>query len=181
MGKSGLVFILSLFLLSSVYAIGVTRPVPFDMELMRGEDARFTFQIQAVTSDSNQQCKYSMSGLEALNVEFDLDRITVDAGGVKDVYGTVSIPENTPFDTYSGKLTVSCGAAQDEEVQGSVVYTTIGDSPFTVKVVEVRAADIREIIGENKPPFPYLYVIIGAGVILIVAVVILKRKKSKKR
>jgi hypothetical protein len=169
-----------LFSLSCVKALGVTRPVPYDIELMRGESARFTFQIQAVTSTDKTACSYSISSMEPLTIEFDENEVTVDAGSIKNVYGTVSVPADTPYKTYSGQLSVSCGAAIEGGVSGSAVKTTIGSSPFTVNVVELRTTEIKEVGGPEVQKIPYFEItIIAAVLILLISVYYYFRIRKK--
>ncbi len=173
-----ILFILLSF--QTVFALGVTRPVPHDVELMRGESADFTFQIQAVTSTEKIFCVYSLSGMGPLEVKFDSDEVIVDAGSKKDVYGTVTVPEDTVFDTYSGTLSVSCGAVQGEDVSGSQVKSTIGGSPFSVNVVEVRGKGIKEIRPEEKGISTEIIFLIIITVILIIGAYYWLNKPKKK-
>jgi len=180
-GMISLIVILTfLFTLNSVQAIGVTRPVPYDIELMRNESAGFRFQIQAVTSTDKISCSYSMNGLEPLVVTFEKSEVTIDAGSVKNVYGTVAVPADTEFKTYNGKLSVSCGAVTEQEVSGSVVKTTIGDSPLNVKVVEVREKEIEEVI-PPKAEVSYLLIIAVIIIVVLVIGVYYWFRKSKKK
>ena len=93
-------------------SLGVTRPVPYDIELMIGESAGFTFQIQAVTSTERLLCSYSISGLESLEMDFEEEEAVVDAGSIKNVYGTITVPGGVEIKTYNGRLTVSCGGGK---------------------------------------------------------------------
>lgn len=148
-------------------SLGVTRPVPYDIELMRGESAGFTFQIQAVTSTERLLCSYSISGLESLEIDFEEEEAVVDAGSIKNVYGTITVPEGFEIKTYNGRLSVSCGAYSPEDVSGSAVRTTIGGSAFNIKVVEVRDSDIRKIEPPAKP-VDYTTIIIALAIIIII-------------
>ncbi len=173
-----ILFILLSF--QTVLALGVTRPVPHDVELMRGESADFTFQIQAVTSTEKISCVYFLSDMRPLEVKFDSDEVIIDAGSKKDVYGTVTVPENTPFDTYSGTLSVSCGAVSQGDSSGSQVRTTIGGSPFSVNVVEVREKGIKEIRPEEKGISTEIIILIIITVILIIGAYYWLNKPKKK-
>jgi hypothetical protein len=168
--------------------LGVTRPVPYDVELLPGETAGFTFQIQAVTSTEDLDCVYSISGMNPLVLEFEEDGVVVAAGTISNVYGTVTAPEDAEKKTYGGSLTVSCGPLQTSDVGGSVVRTTIGGSPFNVNVVDVRERDIREISPPDKAA-DYTSIIIIAAIIIIIIVAIgvyywykkRRRKKGKEK
>jgi len=168
----GLALVLGVLLsFHSVVALGVTRPVPYDVQLMKGETAGFVFEIQAVTSGEKQLCSYGISGLESLQVAFEENEAVVDAGSIKNVYGTVTVPSNAEIKTYAGKLSVSCGAYTEGQVSGSVVKTTVGGSPFNVKVVEVRSQEIRNIGPPAEAGFDYSTIIIIVAIIIIVIVV----------
>lgn len=164
-------------------ALGVTRPVPHDMELMRGESADFSFQIQAITSTSDIQCVYHLSDMDPLEIKFDSDEAIVKAGSKKIVYGTVTVPENTPFKTYSTELTVSCGAVQEGDGSGSQVKSTIGGSPFSVNVVEFREKEIKEIRPEEKGISMEIVFLIIIIIILLIGAYYwyAKPKKSAKK
>jgi len=157
--------------LQTAWALGVTRPVPYDVQLMKGETAGFVFEIQAVTSSEKQLCTYGISGLEPLQVAFEESEATVDAGSIKNVYGTVTVPSNAEIKTYAGRLSVSCGAYTEGQVSGSVVKTTVGGSAFNVKVVEVRSKDIRDVGPPAEAGFDYSTIIIIVAIIIIVIVV----------
>jgi len=155
----------------SVLALGVTRPVPYDVQLMKGETAGFVFEIQAVTSGEKQLCSYGISGLDPLQVTFEEKEAIVDAGSIKNVYGTVTVPNNAETKTYAGTLSVSCGAYSEGQVSGSVVKTTVGGSSFNVKVVDVRSQEIRNIGPPAEAGFDYSTIIIIVAIIIIVIVV----------
>ena len=164
--------------LSLVKAIGVTRPVPQDLELMRGESANFVFEIQAVTSTERTECTYSLTNMDPLIVEFKDDVVRIEAGEIEEVYGTVTVPEGTPFKTYSSELSVSCGGVTEGEETGSSVKTTIGSSPFSVRVVEFREKDIKNV-GEPEEGLPWEIIII-VGSLIIISVFLYYKKKKKK-
>lgn len=168
----------------TAWALGVTRPIPMDLKLLRGDSARFYFQIQAVMESNKQSCTYSTSGIEPLTVSFDQKETVVNAGEISSVYGTINVPSNAPIRSYNGDLTVSCIPYIEGEVSGSVIHKTI-IVPFTASVVE-KAEDraIRGITEKEKTAIPSLtiYAIIIL-VILIVAVGVsyLFRDKKKKK
>jgi hypothetical protein len=167
--------------MQNVQSIGVTRPVPYDIELMRGETAGFTFEIQAVTSLEALSCSYSISGLSPLTLTFEEDEVTVDAGSIKNVYGTVTVPANAEIKSYSGQLSVSCGALVEGGGSGSSVKTTVGGSPFIVKVVEVRSGEIRPITPPPAPPVDYTPLIVAVVVVIVVLIVLYYLLKARKR
>lgn len=173
--KNGTLAVLTLaialmFTVQPANSLGVTRPVPYDIELMRGESAGFVFEIQAVTSMESQSCTFGIGGLEGLDLEFEEEEVTVDAGSIANVYGTVSAPSSAEIKMYSGTLTVSCGSAEAEEVGGSVVKTTVGGSQFNVNVVEFRESDIRNVSPPPEQAPDYTIIIILFAIILIIVV-----------
>jgi hypothetical protein len=179
----GFAFLAVLLTMSSVQALGVTRPVPYDVQLQKGEEAGFVFEIQAVTSTEAQACSYSITGLSPLQVAFEQNETIVDAGSIKQVYGTVTVPESAEVKTYAGTLTVSCGAYSPGQVSGSVVKTTVGGSSFNVKVVEVRSQEIRQVGPPAQAGFGYTTIMIFILVITIIILlfILYKLKTSKKR
>ena len=172
-------------LLSSqmVLGLGVTQPVPLDLELMRGESADFRFQIQATTSASDVVCDYSMKGMEGLGIEFDQSEVTIPAGSKEEVYGTVSVPANAEYGEYSGKLSVSCGQSTAEG-GGSRIKTTISGSPFEVTVVSERGEEVqsvREEVGEEVGTESIILIVVAAIVLIGVYYLLEKSKSSTKK
>jgi hypothetical protein len=178
----GLAFLAILLSTNSVQALGVTRPVPYDIQLMKGEKAGFVFEIQAVTSQEKQLCSYTIAGLDPIQVAFEESEAIVDAGSIKNVYGTVTVPDSAEVKTYQGRLTVSCGSYTEGQVSGSIVKTTVGGSPFNVKVVEVRSQDIRDVSPPQQAGFgDYLIIIIAIAIIIIVVAGVYYKKYRKKK
>jgi hypothetical protein len=173
-----------------VQSLGVTRPMPYDIQLMVGETAGFTFQIQSTTSLEDQSCVVSISGLDPLVIEIEeleeeSSEILVPAGSIKNVYGKVTAPLDVGIQTYSGKLHVSCASAEAVKGGGSMVRMGIGGTPMVIKVVENRTRPIRTVKPpeeEGPQPVDYSSIIISAAVIIIVAAgVYYWRRKSKKK
>jgi len=175
-----IVILTFLFSVVSLEAIGVTRPVPHDIELMRGESARFVFEIQAVTSTEKVACIYSISDLGPLIIEFDEEEAIIDAGSIKKVYGTVSVHEDAEYKTYNGKLCVTCGVAMENEASGSSVKTTIGSSPFNINIVEFRGKEIKQIDDKVQKKY-YLEIIIIASILILIIGVCYHLKHKKKK
>ena len=137
-----LMILFFLIVLQYVKSIGVSEPSPVGLKLLRGESARFDFQIAAVTSNLKQSCSYSISGLEPLIISFDEESVFVDAGGVKDVYGTFSVPEDAPIKTYNGKLTARCEPLVEEA--GSFIQQSISVN-FNVDVIGERGEIVTTV------------------------------------
>jgi hypothetical protein len=181
----GLVLLLTLLVsIQAVQSLGVTRPIPMDLKLLRGDSARFYFQIQAVMEGNKQSCSYSVSGIEPLVVTFDEKNAVVKAGEIQNIYGTISVPNNAPIKTYNGDLTVSCAPSIEGEVSGSVIHKTM-IVPFTASVVEtVGERSIRQIQEEEKPAIPSLtiYTIIILIILIVsIGVSYLFGKKNKEK
>jgi len=167
------------FNFSAVKAIGVTRPIPYDIELMRGESANFVFEIQAITSPDKIICSYSANNLEPLIIKFDQKEVRIEPGKIQKIYGQVTVPNDAPYGTYSGTISVSCGALTEEGGSGSVVKTTIGGSPFNVKVVEFREGEIKTVtIPETKKSYLGIIIIITLLIIVIGVYYYFKSKKK---
>jgi len=174
-------FVFLLVFSSAVFALGVTSPVPKGMELLRGETSMFEFEIQAVTATDDMACTYSIASMTPLTVEFDSNEVTVTAGTIQKVFGTVTVPETTPFDSYAGEITVSCGAASTDDT-GSDVKTTIGGSMLNVDVVEFREADKKTA---TEPASQFSNTEIMLLIILIIIIVgayyLYKNKKPARK
>ncbi|MDI6826523.1 MAG: hypothetical protein QMD36_05070 [Candidatus Aenigmarchaeota archaeon] len=175
-------FILLSVLLMSIQtamSLGVTQPIPIDLKLLRGDAARFYFEIQAVMESSRQSCSYSISGLDPLVISFDKKEVVVNAGDIKNIYGTVSVPIDAPIKAYNGDLTVSCRPFVGEGVSGSVIHKTLV-VPFTVNVVEkLEERVVREIPEEQKPAIHLLPML--AIIILVILVIYLVYWLNKKK
>jgi len=170
-------FVFLLLLSSSVFALGVTAPVPKNMELLRGETSVFEFEIQAVTSTDDMSCAYSIDNMSPLSVTFASNEVVVRAGTIEKVYGTVAVPADAPYNSYSGEIIVSCGAVLTTE-GGSDVRTSIGGSMLNVNVVEFRE-EIKKTATVSQTMSTELLLLIIL-IIIIVGAYYLKKKKTKK-
>lgn len=173
----GAMFLVSL---ASVSALGVTRPLPYDLELLKGETGTFSFEIQVLASEGDMTCEYSFNGLDNFGISFQKPILEIDSGSSANVYGTVTVPENTALGEYSGTLSVSCGPAGNDK--GSTVKTTISGSPFNIKVVETREEPLEEMIipEEKEYPSSTLIIVIVLTVIAIIIYYIYRTKAWKK-
>ncbi len=172
--------VLSLFLsFQVVKGLGVTRPIPVDLKLLRGDSARFYFQIQARTSATPQVCSYSVTGMDPLIITFDEESVTVDAGEIKNVYGTITAPSDTPFKSYEGQLLVTCKPQVGfEGASGSVIQQNMGVK-FTAEVVATLPKGPTTMI--YKPSTPTIPSVSVLGIIIIVIAVIGIYYWSKKK
>ncbi|MEM5871396.1 MAG: hypothetical protein QW051_00820 [Candidatus Aenigmatarchaeota archaeon] len=184
MRKINLILSFLLVLLMSinfVQAIGVTRPLPYDIQLMRGEEAGFVFEIQAVTANEKQLCSYSITGMEPLEITFQEKEVIIDAGGIKKVYGKVKVPEGAEIKTYNGQLSVSCGSYYPGE-GGSAVKTNVGGSPFIVEVVEQRTSEIKQVLPPQEIDYTFILIVVVVIIIIVafaLGVYYYKKKRSK--
>jgi len=170
-----LIFVATITILScavNIKSLGVTRPIPYNIELMKNESAGFMFEIQAVTSTERLLCTFSIDGLDGLDLGFREKEVIVEAGSIKNVYGTVTVPADAEVKTYNGKLYVSCEATEKEGVSGSTVKTSIGGSRFDVKVVELREKEIKEIAPPHEAD-DYMMVIIIAIIAIVLTVIVI--------
>ena len=134
--KLALIAILSLLLsIQTAMSISVTRPLPIDLKILRGDTERITFEIQALTSQEKLSCAYSVGGLDPLVISFDEKEVVVDAGGIKDVYGSVSVPVDAPIKVYDGSLTLTCSPyTENKDYSGSIMHQAI-TVRFPIEVV----------------------------------------------
>ena len=166
-------FILVLIFLMSVQVVlslGVTQPIPDDLKLLRGDTARFFFQIQNVMEANKQSCTYSMGNMAPLVITFDEKETVIDAGQVQKVYATVSVPADAPIKDYGTDMTVSCKPVFEDQ-SGSVIHKSML-VPFTASVVETSGErKIREIPEKQKAAIPSLT--IYAIIILVILIVVI--------
>jgi hypothetical protein len=173
-----IIFITLSIVTQTVMALAVTQPT-LGLRLLRGDSARFNFEIQA-TMDSKQSCSYSVSGLDPLVISFDENKAVVNAGEIKKVYGTISIPNNAPIKTYPGKLIVSCNPyVEQQESSGSVIHQTMGVD-FGIDVVEIlEERAIHQITEKEKSKAsPIILVLIIIVLILAIVGFYFSRKKK---
>ncbi len=181
--KFSIISILLLLLVFSpaVYAYGVTRPLPYELELLRGEEGKFKFQIQVVPSEFTKDCSYSLKEGFPLVVTFTEPNVLVGSGQRKDVIGTISVPSKANLDTYTGELCVSC--VDSVESSGTVVKQEVCGYQLKVNVVATRTRDNMLIPGEEKPFINTTMLIIGSIVFLVglAIIIFISHKQTKKK
>lgn len=185
-----LVFLFLLIIFQNVKSIGVSEPSPVGLKLSRGDSARFDFQISSVTSKIKQSCSYSITGLDPLVITFDEEGVIIDSGGVKDVYGIFSVPEDASIKRYNGILTAHCQPQVEEG--GSFIQESISVA-FHIDVIgeegEVTSKEevTPEIQEEQKPEKLHLSLLEKSYFLLIFAMAVIliisfyywfKRKKN---
>jgi len=159
-----IVFLILFIAPAVVYAYGVTRPLPYELELLRGESDRFKFQIQVVPSEYEKKCSYSIKEGFPLEVTFP-ETALVSPGQRKDIIGTITVPKNTNFGTYTGELCVHCEDAIEQA--GTVVKQDVCGYPLKVNVVATRTRDNMPIPVEEKPFINTTMLIIGSIVFIV--------------
>jgi len=177
--KKIMIWFLCMIVMMQIAFAGVTNPLPSELNLFKGESGRFKFQVQTVASNQEVECTASLAGESPLIVEFDPATIIVPAGTVRDVLGTVTVPDGVEYGTYEENFCISC--APTESLAGTSVKVDTCDLPIKVNVVSERARDNMYI---PPKPFPLFWkiVLIAAVVVIAAAIIILLlRKKRSKR
>ena len=171
-GKFCLIIFLALLMsVQIVSSMGVSQPSPHDLKLLRGDSAEFYFRISVVTEASDQVCSYSISGLDPLVITFDEgEEVTIDAGKTKDVYGTISVPEDAPIQGYQGMVNLKCKPYSPEGT-GSVLHKSFSASWY-VSVVEKEEERLVSEIPEKKTPIPTFGIPMSIIIIIIIILVI---------
>ncbi len=180
-----LIAVLSLLLsIQTAWSLGVTRPKPIDLRLLRGDTVRFYFEIQAITSPDKLSCSYSISGLDPLVITFDEKEAVVDAGNVNLIYGTVSVPADAPIKGYGGTLSLSCSPyseTQYKDYSGSVMHETVNVGFPMEVVLEKEERVVREIppeVKEKPKASPIILILIIIVLILAIVGFYLSNKKK---
>jgi len=184
-GKISFVMVLTLLLcIQTVKPLAVSRPMPINLNLLRGDSEKIYFQIQAMVASDKQSCTFTPSGLEPLIIKFDEPSPTiVNLGEIKNIYGTVTVPQDAPIKTYNGQLVVNCApSVGDKQTGGSVIHQTLV-ADFIVSVVQnkeevvVNPIIIPKI--EEKPKAsPIILVLIIIVLILAIVGFYFSRKKK---
>lgn len=151
-----------------VYALAISQPIPTNMTLKVGESLPFRFEIQAINSNEDLLCIYSINGLKPLKTIFNENKSVVKAGEVAQVLGTLEIPLNSPVKEYNGNLAVICSPTTD--VTGSVITQTMSVS-FKVNVVKVEESD--------KGSIELFLILVGIAILFFIFDVNFKRSFSK--
>jgi len=159
-----------LITIQSVKALGVTQPILERETMLTGESSKFYFEIQAVGHTNKQSCGWSFSGLDPMKVSFDESNALVDPDGIAKVYGTVSVPSDTPQKTYNGKLSVTC-EPYEELGGGSVIKRTI-NVPFVINIVATIEKRGEQKLPEEEEQKPTILLLPMLSIIILVVLVI---------
>lgn len=140
-----LIILISLAFFRSVNSQAVTQPLPRNLVVERGSSVKFHFQIQTVNLKEKYECSYSVTGLEPLKVSFEENKIIIEPGRVKEIYGKIKVPWYAPSGDYLGKLNVNCKPLV--QAKGSLV-TQSTELKLKVKVLrsERIETNLRSLI-----------------------------------
>ncbi len=180
--KSRIVLSLLIILLSMpiIYSYGVTRPLPYELELLREEEGRFKFQVQVVLTENEKVCNYFVKEGFPLEVSFLQDSVTVFPGERKDVIGLINVPGSAGFGRYSGELCVSCVNSGNQE--GTVVKQDVCGYPIKVDVVQTRSKDNMFIPVEQSPAINAAILLLGLIIFVVgLAIIIFISYKYKRK
>ena len=153
-----------------VSSMGLSQPT-VGLRLLRGGSADFAFSISAASDTNDIECTYSISGMDPLIINFEEDTtLTIKEGANKQIYGSVSVPENTEIKRYIGKLVVGCKPILREgEITGSVINRVM-NAEFSVNIVETEEEKkVPTLPPREMPAVTYNFPII----ILIIIIIIL--------
>lgn len=163
--------IMFLALIYAASAIGVTRPIPQEIQLLPGQSNSFKFQIQS--DDYAIDCTYDLEMESILDVGFETPKIVLQANEKEYVTGTITAPEDAPSGEYSTKFCVRCSPLVKEEGKSSTRFNYC-DLPLSVSIVSQRTKEnILEIPEVQKPPYmlwiwAILIAIIAATIIWLI-------------
>lgn len=173
-----------LFTLQVAKSLGGSEPIFDKSSFLRGETARFFFEIDNFQS-VKQDCTYSINGLNPLTITFDQEKITLDSHNTGRVYGTLSIPSSAEVKIYTGTLSVSCIPQFEMKISGSS-SSSIRQSfslPFNVNVVGEITGE-RQVVNVELPEKPkaspiILVLIIIVLILAIIGFIFSRKKKTQ--
>jgi hypothetical protein len=165
-------------------AWGVTYPQPQELQLLRGEAARFWVTIDAAQSNYNLSCDLVGFGNQDLITEFDVgNQLMVPKGKVKALYGTVTAGATAPYGMQSLNFCPNCKEVKPSEEGTGVMgkYCV----PYDIYIVSRKTKENPQDQIPPKHVANYLYYYIaGAAVVLLVLIIyliiMLRKRKSKK-
>jgi len=169
-----------MFLFQITKVLGVTQPILEKSTMLKGDSSRFYFEIQAVGYTYKQSCAWSLSGMDPLKVDFDQTSVVVNAGEIKKIYGTVSVPADAPIKNYIGWLSVTCEPYA--EVSGGSTIKKTTPVPFVINVVEVMEKQAEQKLPTEEEQKPTIHLLpILAIIILVILVICLVYWLNKKK
>lgn len=159
----------------------VTEPIPVGIRTVRGENQRFYFQIQNMHATNSLTCSYSITGIDTILVNPSEGTVTVDVNEIKNVYGTVSVPENAEIKSYNGQLSVKCSSSGVTEGTGSAVQPGM-NVRFFVDVLSTQPEGPTPYIPSEKPIPTYnlgMIMLITIIIVLVVGIYFWSERKKK--
>lgn len=179
--KFGLIILLTLLLsIQTIRSMSLSEPIPVDLKMIRGDSARFYFFIGTAGSGTRQFCSYTINGMEPLIITLDENKITMNPDENKRIYGTISVPDDAPIKTYTGKLAVDCKPDLKESESGGSMITNSMGTQFKVDVVGKQEERIIQNIPEKEKPKVSPIILILIIIILILAIVGFYFSRKKK-
>lgn len=179
--------LITILLITNVFATGVSEPFPSNLELLPGESGKFVFQIQSVADPKELSCSVSFQEVDSLDIVFEETSFIVNAGDVRDVLATVTAPRELPYGKYKGSFCISCSNVNVNTGGASpVTFNTCG-LDFSVDVVSIRTRNNVDFPEKRVKKPIYLIVLIIAIILMIIVLTyyLIKRRKlnkiSKKR
>ena len=171
--------VLGLFLsIQTVVSLGIPTPYPSNLRMMRGDTADFRINIQAVTESTTLSCSPYTTGFDPLIITFKDKTVTVGAGEIKTVYGTVTIPSNAPIKIYEGLVHATCAPVVEvQDISGSKVTQTPGVK-WSLSVVATAAERNIPSLTTTTPtrevtPTPTIPTSTIITIIIIIAVLVI--------
>lgn len=180
LGLYAVVFALASF--AAYSAIGATHPA--DMQLKPGQSDRFKFEIQAVSHPNNLLCSYHLDKKADFDVVFDNEGpVTIGAGGVALVTGTVTVNETRQAGAYTRNIEVSCKDIVDNIGNQGSAAVGVYNIFLNVNVVQDRTLE-NIFVPPIQPKTSFLTTPVAAALVTLVIIaiavlaIVLKRRKK---
>lgn len=181
-------FIVILPLVNAI--VGVSNPLPSNINLYKGESGRFKFQIQNNLDPEAKTCEVTLEGDSPLVVEFDDLEFLVGAKSIKEFYGTVNVPSDESradenkdpleYKKYSQSFCVKCSGSSQTE--GAQIQNIACGFPINVNVVTERIKSNAYVPPKPEEPTNLIAtLIILAGILVIIYLIynIIEKRKKK--
>jgi len=171
-GKFGLMMVLGLLLaIQTVVSLGIPTPFPTNLRMMRGDTAEFKMNIQGINEPVSLSCSPYVEGFDPLIITFKEETVTVEAGEIKTVWGTVKVPNNAEIKTYEGTVHATCSPiVEGEEGGGSKITKTPGNK-WSLSVV-ATAAERNIPTFTTTTPTPEVTPTISTSAIITIIIII---------
>ena len=131
-------FALIFFSINLVSAIGVSYPIPQNIQLKPSQSSYFTFQIQ--TDEYPVTCVPLVEETSGLELAFN-QQYLVEANQRYNVKAQVIVPKQTAFGEYQATFCMEC--TPSGETEGSRIIPRVCKLPITVDVVSDRSRENR--------------------------------------